>query len=227
VSLFLWVIKYTAGGLVAFATPRLLVAIGVPLDRWIIAVGRSISLRFNREVALWLAALIVGAVLYGGTVALPYLLVEHGASQPAGLAALTTEQLRTAITEYAKSIRTFEINYKTQDEIQTLSRPPFPPDWQTNPEAKAAYSKALDENFQRNNAMSAQLRGKMQSAFNNEYATRGRELESELLTRLARVGKFDYGKEYERMALTGFFNGPHPILDLADYLERNVRRLEP
>lgn len=64
----LWVIKYASGGLVSYITPRLLVASGVPLDRWIVAVGGG--LHIDREVALWAASFIVAAVLYGGSIVL-------------------------------------------------------------------------------------------------------------------------------------------------------------
>ena len=54
----------------AFATPRLLVAAGVPLDTWIVTIGRGMSIYVSREAALWLAALFVGFLLYAGSVAL-------------------------------------------------------------------------------------------------------------------------------------------------------------
>ena len=38
-SVGLWFGRYAGGGIIAYATPRLLVALGVPLDQWIIAVS--------------------------------------------------------------------------------------------------------------------------------------------------------------------------------------------
>lgn len=63
-----WLLRYAAGGLVAFAMPRLLVAAGLPLDRWIVVAGAWLSIHVDRDVALWFAALVVGIVLYVGSV---------------------------------------------------------------------------------------------------------------------------------------------------------------
>jgi len=39
-------------------TPRLLVALGVPLDEWIVALGAGLAIRLNRNVALWGATVL-------------------------------------------------------------------------------------------------------------------------------------------------------------------------
>ena len=56
--------KVCALGLVSWGFPRLLVACGVPLDRWIMTLGGFIQPVINSEVALWAATVIVGIVLY-------------------------------------------------------------------------------------------------------------------------------------------------------------------
>jgi hypothetical protein len=63
-SVLLFIAKYGGGGLLSYATPRLLVAAGVPLDQWIVAMGGWLSLHLNREIALWAATFFVGAALY-------------------------------------------------------------------------------------------------------------------------------------------------------------------
>ncbi len=68
VSVLLWFARYAGGGIVAFATPRLLVAAGVPRDHWIIEMGHAVSLHIDRESAIWLATLVMGAALYIGSV---------------------------------------------------------------------------------------------------------------------------------------------------------------
>jgi hypothetical protein len=57
-------------GIVVLLTPRLVVALGVPLDDWIVALGGWLSINLNREAALWLAAFVVAAILYVGSVLL-------------------------------------------------------------------------------------------------------------------------------------------------------------
>lgn len=69
-SAILWLAKYAAGGIVSFAAPRLLVALGFPLDRWIIAMASWLSIHIDRETALWGATVIAGASLYVGSVLL-------------------------------------------------------------------------------------------------------------------------------------------------------------
>ena len=66
----LWFVKYAGGGLVSYGTPQLLVAAGVPLDRWIVAMGSWLSIHMDREVALWAATVITGGVIYVGSVIL-------------------------------------------------------------------------------------------------------------------------------------------------------------
>ena len=76
-------------------------------------------------------------------------------------------------------------------------------------------------------ALYSQMRNQQELVFNNEYAARARELETEVQNRLGRVGILGpYGTQAERRVLTGFFTGPHPILECADYLERIARRLQ-
>jgi hypothetical protein len=66
-STFLFIAHYVGGGILAYAAPRLLVVAGVPLDRWIVAVGGILAIRMNRQVALWGATVIIGAALYGSS----------------------------------------------------------------------------------------------------------------------------------------------------------------
>lgn len=66
-SILAFIVRYVGGGILAYAAPRLLVAMGIPLDRWIIAMGAWLSLRLNRQTALWGATLILGALLFAGS----------------------------------------------------------------------------------------------------------------------------------------------------------------
>jgi hypothetical protein len=63
----LFVAKYAAGGVIGYAAPRLLVAMGVPVDQWIIAIGRWLGVQeawVSSDEAIWAATFILGAVLY-------------------------------------------------------------------------------------------------------------------------------------------------------------------
>lgn len=66
-SLLLWILKYVLGGIISYAAPRLLVAMGVPLDRWIVTMGAWLSIRLTSEAALWAATLIIVIPLFIGT----------------------------------------------------------------------------------------------------------------------------------------------------------------
>jgi hypothetical protein len=66
----LWLAKYAAGGIVSYATPRLLVALGFPLDIEIVAIAAWLSIHIDREAALWGATVLAGAALYVGSVLL-------------------------------------------------------------------------------------------------------------------------------------------------------------
>jgi hypothetical protein len=65
---FIWIFRAAASGLVAYATPRVLKAWGVPLDEWIIT-GSALVLgagnALNSEAALWAVSLILGLALFG------------------------------------------------------------------------------------------------------------------------------------------------------------------
>jgi hypothetical protein len=67
---FWWFCKYAGGGIVSFATPRILIAAGVPIDRWILAMGSTLRVRLNREFALWSATAFFGVLLYVASVIL-------------------------------------------------------------------------------------------------------------------------------------------------------------
>ncbi len=55
----LFVLYYAGAGIISWGTPRLLVALGVPLDKWIIALGAGLTIRLNRNVALWGATVVI------------------------------------------------------------------------------------------------------------------------------------------------------------------------
>lgn len=65
-----WFLDAAATGIITFATPRLLIAGGVPLDKWVEAVGLALKVRLNRQVAIWAATVIFGAILYGISIAI-------------------------------------------------------------------------------------------------------------------------------------------------------------
>ena len=69
-SAILWVLKYACGGIVSFATPRLLTASGVPLERWVMTVGALARVRVNKEIALWAATVLLAAILYVASAAI-------------------------------------------------------------------------------------------------------------------------------------------------------------
>jgi hypothetical protein len=59
----LWFIAKAAGaGIISFATPRFLVALGVPLDEWILEMGGSILL--TSDAAMWAATVCLGFTLF-------------------------------------------------------------------------------------------------------------------------------------------------------------------
>lgn len=66
-SIVLWGLKYAAGGVVSYATPRLLVAMGVPLDTKIVAIAGWLSFHVSTEAALWAATVFAGLILYAGS----------------------------------------------------------------------------------------------------------------------------------------------------------------
>jgi hypothetical protein len=68
-----WLLKAALGGVLSYVTPRFLVALGVPLDRWVVAMA-SWAVHIDREAALWTASFIMAALLYGGSV---YLSKDH------------------------------------------------------------------------------------------------------------------------------------------------------
>jgi hypothetical protein len=64
-----WLCKAAFGGLVSYVTPRFLVAIGLPMDRWVVAMA-GWAVHIDREAALWTASFVVAAALYVGSVLL-------------------------------------------------------------------------------------------------------------------------------------------------------------
>ena len=63
-----WLARGAGSGLVAWATPRLLLALGVPLDRWVIQLAEwltGVSGALQSEEALWVIAIVFGLVLFG------------------------------------------------------------------------------------------------------------------------------------------------------------------
>lgn len=59
-----WIIRYAGGGLLSYAAPRVLVAAGVPIDQWTVAMGGWLSIHIDRELALWIITFVIGAALY-------------------------------------------------------------------------------------------------------------------------------------------------------------------
>lgn len=65
-----WILVHAAGGLVAFGFPRLVIAIGVPYDRWIITMGERVKVHLNRQVVIWAMTILLGFIFYAISVAL-------------------------------------------------------------------------------------------------------------------------------------------------------------
>lgn len=57
-----FILKAAVGGVISYFTPRILLGMGVPLDRWAATVSQS--LLSNRETALWAFTLLVALVLF-------------------------------------------------------------------------------------------------------------------------------------------------------------------
>jgi hypothetical protein len=56
--------KFALGGILSYSTPRFLVAIGVPVDRWIVKMANWFSLAITNEAALWSGGTIICAILF-------------------------------------------------------------------------------------------------------------------------------------------------------------------
>ena len=56
--------KYAVGGCISFIVPRMLVALGMPLDQWIVKMADLIQLYISKEAALWTATCILAVLLY-------------------------------------------------------------------------------------------------------------------------------------------------------------------
>jgi hypothetical protein len=69
-SIAIWLGKCVGGGLLSWVTPRLLVAMGVPLDKWIVAMAGWLQIRLDTNTALWTATAAIGALLYFGAIVL-------------------------------------------------------------------------------------------------------------------------------------------------------------
>jgi len=54
-----WLLKAAIAGVVSYGAPRFLVALGVPLDRWIVALAGT-----SPEIALWAVTLVVFTALF-------------------------------------------------------------------------------------------------------------------------------------------------------------------
>jgi hypothetical protein len=65
---FFGALRACALGLLGWSFPRLLVASGVPLDRWIVKLSSGIlgaGHALTSEIALWLATIITALILFG------------------------------------------------------------------------------------------------------------------------------------------------------------------
>lgn len=143
------------------------------------------------------------------------------------LSKLSNEQLTAAIVTYVKRVRTFDANSETEMRFATADRPITPKDYMINPESREAYMKLWIDFTNRETAVRTRMLDRKRLTFRNEYLAQGREIEAELLSRLATIGILDYGKESERIPLDSSYNGAFPLSVFADYLERNARRLPP
>jgi len=54
--------------LISYATPRFVIALGLPLDDWIAAAGRTVRLQMTKESAKWGVTLFLGMALFGAAV---------------------------------------------------------------------------------------------------------------------------------------------------------------
>jgi hypothetical protein len=82
----LFVAKAVAWGIISYGAPRLLVALGVPLDAWIVALGALLAIRLSRQVALWGATVLVGIALYLGSFWLPAWIFPQAPTTPSVVA---------------------------------------------------------------------------------------------------------------------------------------------
>ena len=60
-----WIIRAVASGLVGFATPRVAIAAGIPIDKWAVAMGEWLGASVSPEAALWGVTLAIGIALFG------------------------------------------------------------------------------------------------------------------------------------------------------------------
>jgi hypothetical protein len=68
-TILLFVLDYAAAGLISYVAPRFLIALGMPLDEWIVAaIAAALSLRMSREAAKWGITLALGMALFGAAI---------------------------------------------------------------------------------------------------------------------------------------------------------------
>jgi hypothetical protein len=60
-----FILYYVAAGLISYAAPHLLIALGIPLDQWIVTVARALPIRVGRATARWSIRLALGMALFG------------------------------------------------------------------------------------------------------------------------------------------------------------------
>ncbi len=60
----MWIIRACLSSLLGYVFPRLLIALGVPIDAWIVAAAAWLSIYISLNAALWLATFIVAGALY-------------------------------------------------------------------------------------------------------------------------------------------------------------------
>ena len=61
----IWLGRAAMGGLVSYAIPKMLVAAGMPIDRWATKAGEFAGVHFSPSFAMWLVtAIIFGGLLY-------------------------------------------------------------------------------------------------------------------------------------------------------------------
>jgi hypothetical protein len=92
----LFIVYYALAGLVSYATPRFLIALGIPLDEWIVTVSAAaLSLRMSREAAKWGVTLALGMALFGGAI----FVSANGASSQKNITDVTVNPYRAQLSD--------------------------------------------------------------------------------------------------------------------------------
>jgi hypothetical protein len=84
----LFLAYYAAAGIVSYGTPRLLIALGVPLDMWIDRTAAAVSIHMTREASKWGMSLALGMALFGAAtfyIARGIPIERHITDVPAGI----------------------------------------------------------------------------------------------------------------------------------------------